>query len=129
MDKVVHFDIPVEKPERASKFYQSAFGWRIDSVPNMDYWMVNTVEVDQKSRMPKEAGAINGGLYKKARKEDVAVIVVNVPSVDKALEKIKKAGGKVVSPKAAVGDMGFYAKIVDTEGNQIGVWEMAKTKK
>jgi len=28
MDKVVHFEIPVEELERAQKFYKSVFGWK-----------------------------------------------------------------------------------------------------
>ncbi|MEK6844601.1 MAG: VOC family protein [Nanoarchaeota archaeon] len=123
MDKVVHFEIPFDDVARAQKFYKGVFGWNITSVPEMNYHMVHTVEVDEK-RMPKQAGAINGGMYK--RDENSAkspVIVIDVANVDDYIKKIKKAGGKVVSGKRQVGDMGFYAQISDTEGNVIGIWE------
>jgi hypothetical protein len=29
MSKVVHFEIPAEDMERASKFYENVFGWEI----------------------------------------------------------------------------------------------------
>ena len=126
MDKVVHFEIPFDDAARAQKFYSKVFGWNITSVPEMNYHMVHTVEIDE-NRMPKQAGAINGGMYK--RDENSAkspVIVIDVASVDDYIKKIKKAGGKVVSGKRQVGDMGFYAQISDTEGNVIGIWEVIK---
>jgi catechol 2,3-dioxygenase-like lactoylglutathione lyase family enzyme len=30
MDKVVHFEIPVDDRERAREFYRSAFDWQLD---------------------------------------------------------------------------------------------------
>jgi len=127
MDKVVHFDVPVSDVKRAQKFYQQAFGWKINEVPGMNYWMINTVAVDEK-QMPKEPGAINGGMYKWEDNSEKIVIVVNVPSVDKHIKKITQAGGKVAMPKRSVGDMGFYARIQDTEGNIIGIWETKPRK-
>ena len=60
MNKVVHFDVPVNDPERAKEFYQKAFGWQIEETPGMPYWMITTAECGG-DRIPKEPGAINGG--------------------------------------------------------------------
>ena len=128
MDKVVHFEIPFDDAARAQKFYKSVFGWKITEVPEMNYHMVHTVDIDE-NRMPKEAGAINGGMYK--RGENTAkssVIVISVANIDDYIKKVKKAGGKVVAAKNQVGDMGFYAQVSDTEGNVIGIWEMIAKK-
>ena len=126
MDKVVHFEIPVDNPERAQKFYKDIFGWKIDKWEgSMPYWMVRTVEVDEK-KMPKEVGAINGGLMQRQQKGEGPVVFVNVKNVDAYVKKIEKAGGKVVVPKMDVGGMGFYARIQDTEGNIIGLWQDIK---
>ncbi|MDO8538066.1 MAG: hypothetical protein Q7S21_04230 [archaeon] len=39
-------------------------------------------------------------------------------------------GTKVAMPKIKVGDMGYNARIIDTEGNLIGLWEnIPQTKK
>ena len=86
--------------------------------------MVYTTEVDDKF-MAKETNVINGGLFKK-QKDEAVIIVITVGSIDDKLKKIKSAGGKVVMEKQPVGDMGFYAKFKDTEGNVIGVWENPK---
>ena len=124
MDKVVHFEIPADNPERAQKFYRELFGWKIEAAPgDMPYWMVSTVAVDEKTRMPREAGAINGGLMQRQQKGEAPVIVVNVANLDIHLKKAQKAGAKVAMPKMQVGDMGWYARITDTEGNVIGIWQ------
>lgn len=122
MDKVVHFEIPYDNADRAKKFYQGVFGWQLNDIPEMDYTIVTTVPTDEK-RMPKESGAINGGMLKRGKDYKSPVIVINVPSVDEYLKKIKKAGGKVTTPKHHVGDMGYYARVKDTEGNVIGIWQ------
>lgn len=59
MDKVVHFEIPVDNVEKAKKFYKDVFNWEVESYPGMDYTMCRTVAIDDK-HMPKEVGAING---------------------------------------------------------------------
>lgn len=126
MDKVVHFEVPYDERERALEFYQKVFGWNVNAVPEMEYDIVHTAEVDDKM-MPKESGAINGGMYK--RGEGVAkspVIVIDVSSVDEHIEKVKGAGGEVFREKHVVGEMGYYAQVKDTEGNIIGIWEKLK---
>ena len=123
MDKVVHFEIPFDDKERANKFYKDVFGWDILDIPEMNYVIVHTVEVD-KNQMPKESGAINGGMYKRDNKSSNSpVIVINVDNIDNYIKKIKNASGKVFREKMSVGDMGFYAQVYDTEGNIIGIWE------
>ena len=124
MNSVVHFEIPVDDAQRASTFYSETFGWQLTKVPmqGMDYWMVTTVETDEK-RMPKKPGAINGGLTPRDETAKTPVIVINVPNVDDYIKKVEAAGGKVVMPKQTVGNMGYYARVTDSEGNVIGIWE------
>ena len=124
MDKVVHFEIPADDVERARKFYQEIFGWDIQKVPmpEMEYYIVTTVETDE-NRMPKETGAINGGMMPRQTKGEQPVIVINVPDLAGYLDKIRAAGGTVLVPTQQVGDMGLYARIQDTEGNVIGLWQ------
>ena len=123
MDKVVHFEIPYDDAKRATDFYAKVFGWKINAVPEMNYHIVHTVEVDEQN-MPKEKGAINGGMYKRDKNSSkTPVLVINVGSVDIHLKKIKEAGGKILAEKTKVGDMGFFAQIQDSEGNRIGIWE------
>ncbi|MBI3120035.1 VOC family protein [Candidatus Peregrinibacteria bacterium] len=128
MNKVVHFEIPFDNAERAEKFYKQAFDWQIMAMPmpqGGNYYMATTVEMDEQ-QMPKEAGAINGGLTPRDATLQSPVLVVNVPELDAALETVKNAGGQVVMEKMQVMDMGLYARVKDTEGNVIGVWQDLK---
>ena len=64
MDRVVHFEIPVEDISRAEKFYNSIFGWKIQNIPEMGYTLVFTAKTNDKG-MNTEVGAINGGMMKR----------------------------------------------------------------
>jgi predicted enzyme related to lactoylglutathione lyase len=61
MDKVVHFEIPVDDRERAAAFYESVFGWEMNHIPEMRYTIAMTTPIDEQQN-PTEPGAINGGL-------------------------------------------------------------------
>jgi predicted enzyme related to lactoylglutathione lyase len=122
MAKVVHFEIPFDDKERAMKFYAETFGWRLTDMPQMSYVMAQSVDVDER-QMPKESGAINGGLFKRPKEAPHPAIYLDVESVDEALNKVKAAGGKVVTPRTPIPGMGAYARVKDTEGNVIGLYE------
>ncbi len=128
MDKVVHFEIPFDHKERAHKFYKNVFGWGLIDMPEMNYTIVHTVEIDKENNnMPKEAGAINGGMYKRdANSAQGPVIVIDVADLDEKIKMVEAAGGHVIKGKVKVGDMGWYAQVKDTEGNIIGLWEQIK---
>ncbi|MDQ4058369.1 MAG: VOC family protein [Actinomycetota bacterium] len=122
MDKIVHFEIPADEIARAKEFYGSTFGWELEDMEGMDYMIVKTVDVDDQ-QMPKEPGAINGGLMKRSSDTPSPVITVNVASVDDALKRVEAGGGSTVSPRQEIPGMGAFAYFKDTEGNTLGLWE------
>jgi len=125
--RVVHFEIPADNVERAKNFYKQSFGWDINQYPGMEYHMVNTTEVDQKTQTPTKPGAINGGLAKRnAETNHATVITVDVENIESALKSIEQHGGKTVQKKQPVADMGFTAYFKDTEGNIVGLWQSAR---
>jgi len=122
MGKVVHFEIPADDLSRAKKFYNTVFGWKASDVPEMEYVMLGTTESDENG-MPRQPGAINGGMMKRQESLKHPVVTIDVESIDDALSKVKKNGGQVVREKLPIGDMGFTAYIRDSEGNVIGLWQ------
>jgi predicted enzyme related to lactoylglutathione lyase len=122
MDKVVHFEIPFDNKQRAMKFYTDSFGWRLMDVPEMNYVMATSVDVDDKF-MPREPGAINGGLFQRPKEAPNPALYVGVASIDASIKKVESAGGKVVTPKTPIPGMGAFARIADTEGNVIGLYQ------
>jgi predicted enzyme related to lactoylglutathione lyase len=120
MDKVVHFEIPADNVQRATKFYKENFDWKITPVPQLNYTTLGTVEVDQ-NNMPKEAGAINGGMMERNFGIKGPVLTINVDNIDTSIEKIQKTGGKIIQGKMEVPTVGFIAYFQDTEGNILGL--------
>jgi uncharacterized protein len=126
MDKVVHFEIPVDDAARAKEFYRSIFDWQLD---DMDmgggnvYTTVTTTPIDEQSRIPIEPGAINGGLMQRSPDTTAPVITIGVAAIDDALKKIEADGGSVVQPRTEIPDMGAFAYFKDSEGNVVGLWE------
>lgn len=122
MDNVVHFEIPFDDKKRAMKFYTDTFGWQLMDMPAMDYVIAQSVEVDDQQR-PKHPGAINGGLFARPKDAPHPTIYVNVSSVDDTIKNVQSAGGTLVTPKTPIPGMGAFARVADTEGNVIGLFQ------
>ncbi len=130
MNRVVHFEIQADDPERAMKFYKDVFSWDFQQWGEQKYWMVMTAEKDS-----KEVG-INGGLLprpaKAATKEqgtNAYVCTMLVENFDKMAKKIIAAGGIVAMPKYALPGMAWQGYFIDTEGNTFGIHQPDKNAK
>jgi predicted enzyme related to lactoylglutathione lyase len=124
--RVVHFEIPYEDGDRAQRFYKDAFDWQLQSMPGMGYVLVTTGPTGDSG--PTEPGFINGGmLSRESAPTGGPLVVVDVESIDEALQRIGELGGETVVAKQPVGDMGFSAYVRDTEGNVVGLWETARS--
>jgi predicted enzyme related to lactoylglutathione lyase len=130
---IVHFEIPADNVERAMKFYQETFGWEINTYEMPEgsatggdpYYGIRTVEVDEND-MPKEPGGINGGLMKRKMPGQPFMNYIQVDSIDEMLKVIKTNGGDIKLPKMEIAPtMGWIAAFMDTEGNMMGLHELA----
>jgi len=116
MPRVVHFEINVDDPERAIKFYTDVFGWKIKKWEGpMDYWLVTSG--------PEDEPGIDGALMRRQEPSASTHNTIGVPSVDEFLAKITQAGGKVIAPKQTIPGVGYAASCQDTEGNIFGIFE------
>ncbi len=63
MNRVVHFEIAADDMDRAKKFYEMVFGWKIEDWKGgqFEYGLITTGDV-------KEPGSINGGLMRRHTK-------------------------------------------------------------
>lgn len=115
---IVWFEIPADDIARARKFYNKLFGWKITQFPGMqgkEYWHIDTGGPDDSP---------DGGMMQRQHENHGPTNYINVPSVDKFVDKVQKLGGKVCMPKTAVPTMGYFAVCLDTENNAFAVWEM-----
>ena len=124
MRSVVHFEIPADDVARAKEFYRSVFDWQVQDMPDMDYTIVRTTDVDE-NQMPTTPGAINGGLMRRSQDTPGPVLTVDVESIDQALKQVQASGGRVVRERTEIPGMGAYAYFTDPEGNTLGLWENA----
>src|SRR6202171_4511281 len=130
MDKVVHFEVPVDDWDRAKKFYKDNFGW--DEVEmkmphgEMVYVLVQTAPTD-KDGMVQEKGAINGGLFKRSERASSPSFYIQVDSIDEKVKQIEASGGSVVGTKGPIPN-GSFIRVKDSEGNVIGLIDSSKTE-
>lgn len=115
MAKVVHFEIPVDDPERAKAFYASVFDWEITGWGAVPYWLVT-------AGAETEPGA-DGALIARGDIHRSPIVVVGVGDLDAALGGVEAAGGRVLQGRAPVPGVGWSAYVTDTEGNTIGLFQ------
>ena len=123
-NSVAHFEIYTDDNETLAKFYTSLFDWAIQPMPGMNYSWVKTIATNDKG-MPTEPGGINGGMIKRPDGYTTRAWVnyVNVDSVDESATRAQDLGAKLMKPKAAVPNMGWFAMLLDPEGNPFALWQ------
>ncbi len=130
-NRITHFEIHADEPERAVKFYTEVFGWEIKKWEGgqMEYWMVMTG--------PSGAGeGINGGLLRRpcpapamSQGLNAFCCTIVVDNFDATAEKILAHGGIVAMPKMALTGMAWQGYFIDTEGNTFGLHQVDKEAK
>lgn len=126
INPVVHFEMPYEDKNRMADFYAKAFGWKAEMMGEEfgNYVLVTTSETDQ-TGMPKKAGMINGGFYKKPEDKmgQSPSVVIGIDDTEEAMEKIKASGGKILGEPMDIPGYGLYISFLDTEGNRVGAMQ------
>jgi uncharacterized protein len=117
------FEIPVTDFERAKLFYSSIFDFEMPEMM-MDTTRMGFLLYDQ------ENGGVGGAIVHGEGcipNENGARIYLNGGSdLNIVLNRIEKAGGKILLPKTDIGSgFGYFALFIDTEGNQLGLHSMA----
>jgi len=116
---IAYFQIPADDVNRAKRFYQSIFDWKIEPDTTLEdkslQWQ-NIVTGEP------EAGMMHmGGLYKRMGPGPI-MNFVRVEDIETTLSKVERFGGTIVMPKTQIPSVGLVAVIQDTEGNIIGLW-------
>jgi hypothetical protein len=122
LDRVVHFELAAQDPDRAAEFYRQAFGWVIKKWEgSAEYWLVTTG--------PEGEPGINGGILRRREGAPPTIVTIAVESVDAAVQKVLRCGGKVALPKMAIPGVGYQAYCLDTEGTVIGIHQFDPSAK
>lgn len=120
MGRVVHFEFPVDDPERTIEFFKHVFGWNFEKwgEAEQDYWLVMTGD--------RSTLGIDGGFSRRNMGMPGVVNIIQVPDIDQSIKDVEAAGGKITHPKMDIPQVGQVAYFTDTEGNAWGMIQFAK---
>jgi predicted enzyme related to lactoylglutathione lyase len=122
---IVHFEIPSDNIERAKKFYNDLFGWKLEKMPGpMEYWMFATA-----NNSKGEQTTISGGVMERQMPSEPIIIYIDVNSVNEYAKKVEKLGSKVIKSKIEVPGHSWFVVCMDTENNIFALCETATNTK
>ena len=115
------FEIPVKDMNRAVLFYENILDIKMTKMeknndPNVEMYFFPGPEGDVYGAM--------GGLVKAKGMEPGnhgPVVYLYTDDMEKTLEKIASEGCKVVMPKKDIGEYGYIAHFMDSEGNFVAL--------
>lgn len=116
------FEIPVIDFERARTFYSTVIGSEVVNHPmpdpNVKYGL-----------FPYDQGEAVGGAIMlmegfKPSAEGVVLYLDGGNDLSDQLSRVEAAGGKILIPKTSIGENGFMAHFIDSEGNRIALHSM-----
>lgn len=122
------FEIYVDDMDRAKKFYNAVLGVEFQDVPpqggdlKMSFFPSdpNPENMGVGGALVQMDGARAGGL------SQTTTTIVYFPCEDCSVEesRVAAAGGTVFKSKFSIGEFGFCAICMDTEGNTFGLYSM-----
>lgn len=111
------FEIPASDLDRAAAFYANVIGGKLRR---------QSMGPTEMAVFPYEPASGVGGCVLKsdqAKPGEGSIVYLHVgKDLDSALTRAQNAGGHVALQKTALpNDMGYYAHIIDSEGNRVGL--------
>jgi len=114
------FEIYVHDMSRAQAFYEATFAVKLEPLPMPDITMLAF------PMQPDRPGCA-GSLVKydgKGPGDGGTLVYFSCADCAVEAERAAKAGGRIERPKMSIGQYGFIALVVDSEGNLIGLHSM-----
>ena len=118
-NQIVWCDIPVTNLDRAVKFYTAVLGGKVEKL---------TVEGMTFGLLPDAHSGVSGCLVMAGEAKpsaDGPMIYLNCEGrLPVAIAAVGLNGGKVLQPRHSIGEHGFRAIALDSEGNRIALHSM-----
>ena len=113
---VTWFEIPTVNIERAASFYATVLDVTLRPWPGAEPCRM----------FPSGDGGVGGCLVERENQKpaaDGSLVYLNVDGkLDQVVGRAQQNGGKLLVPRTAIdGGFGFYAVILDSEGNHVGL--------
>lgn len=116
---LAHFTIAADDVERARRFYERAFGWRIEAWGPPDFYMVFTDPDKPHGSIAKRSDLV-AAHRKQPDKGNSGVgweCTIAVDDLSAIKSAILKHGGKIVHDEREIVGVGTLIRFEDTEGN------------
>lgn len=113
------FELPANNFDRAVKFYGLILGENLQLIDHPQMKMAFFPTKDN-----GVGGCVTHGNGNKPKAEGTLVYLNGGDNLSKPLSKVEKAGGKIIMPKTQIGENGFMAVFLDTEGNRVAFHSM-----
>ena len=113
-NKIVHWELMGEDPEKLTAFYSGLFDWTPTAVPGFENYSLIGAE---------EAGV--GGAIGRGMEEmpTYLTMYIEVEDITDHLAKIEGSGGKAVMPRTEIPGTVTFALFSDPAGNLVGLVE------
>ena len=110
------FEIATSDLERAKRFYTKVFEleFQFIEMPDSKMYMFGVPD------MIGSAGCLLHSIESKPS-ADGTVVYFSCEDVAVQADRVSKAGGTLLFPKTDIGEFGFFAQLIDSEGNRIGL--------
>ena len=118
------FEIPAIDMDRATRFYEQIFQVKMSPGPAGGEGYLMSMFPD--GGMEGVGGAlVSGEGYVPSASGTLIYLNCN-PSLDAVLGRVEAAGGQIIAPKTDIGENGWFALVIDSEGNRVGLHESAR---
>ncbi|MDP3313987.1 VOC family protein [Lutibacter sp.] len=117
------FEIPVENMDRAVKFYETVFNFKIN-VQNFGELLMGWFPLAEDKNAPNTGGSLiyNPTYYKPGTNGTLIYLASQTNDVSDELGRVEAAGGKVIVSKKIISEeIGYMGAFIDSEGNRIAV--------
>jgi len=120
---VCWFEIPVLDMDRAVKFYEEVFQFKI-GVQSFGKELMGWFPVPESHEAPNAGGSLiyNPDYYQPNPNGALLYFASQTDDVNDELSRVEAAGGKVIVNKRQITpEIGYMGAFIDTEGNRIAV--------
>jgi uncharacterized protein len=110
---IVHVEIPALNVEGAGKFYHDLFGWKIQTMPEMNYTMWEAGNGEEYGGFPQVSAENPAGQV---------LVYIASDDIEADLKQVENLGGKVLYSKAEIPGTGWFGVFQDPTGNVLALY-------
>lgn len=111
------FEIYVQDMERAKQFYESVFRVTLEKLnsPDLEMWAfpMQRGAMGASGSLVRMAGVSSGG--------NSTLVYFGCEDCADEAARVAESGGRIQREKMSIGEYGFIALAIDTEGNMLGL--------